>query len=165
MSRTPQEREAYVKPQLPEGYAVEFHYYVGLTKRPVEDQGGRVETLFTRAEIISEDDGKIVGGGTAILNPGDRFNANIAQDISLGRALKQFRESHPIRIGFVCCICSGDVGTDEALGVSFFPAQDVDSAQQFWAHPRCALDALDIDAHLLRPELAQRMFSPQDLSF
>jgi hypothetical protein len=82
-----------VRPQLPDGYAVEYRYEPVMTKRPPRGSDDCVETLRTRALVGRENRSFAEFEGEAILNPGDVFSIQLGRDIALGRALKNLRET------------------------------------------------------------------------
>jgi hypothetical protein len=42
----------------------------------------------------------------------------------------------------VCCLCGNGGTWDELFGIAVFPMEDVDSAQQWFVHPKCLWDAM-----------------------
>lgn len=52
---------------------------------------------------------------------------------------------------YMCCFCGEPGQSEKMLGVTLFPAADIDAWQQWWAHPKCVKAAFSPEA--LRSEV------------
>lgn len=82
-----------MRPELPDGYAVEYRYVAVMSKRPPRGGTERVETLRTLALVrpMNAMPADHLGAeviGEATLNPGDPLSLPVGKAIALGRALK-----------------------------------------------------------------------------